>query len=302
MANPRTIPPAAPDASTSRAAPKRGHTVATTARRAPRYFSTTDPRLAWEHFRPLALRVEADDLAHFRYDPQLASHNVRVGLAAVEPRMDELQRRDAELDPAELLELPSLALALGFAAARVPAPKRASKGEIEAKVTAISRPRELTLRYLEVVDALEPDLFPPGRIAKIRNGKGRLDMAQDCVQIAAVFHEHAAKLAGRHPFTAEYIAAMAADGAWLLGVLRPGNAKAAPAARTPESIERDRFARLLEERYDKLRTAGVMLFGIRSVDAKVPPLYSGTRATAGEDEAPADGDDDPGDDDRSPDA
>lgn len=45
---------------------------------------------------------------------------------------------------------------------------------------------------------------------------------------------------------------------------------------------RDQFARLLNDRYEGLRQAGAMLFGVHDLDGKVPPLYSGTRATVAE--------------------
>lgn len=75
------------------------------------------------------------------------------------------------------------------------------------------------------------------------------------------------------------------DGAWLMNALKPARARAEKNERSPESIERDQLARLLEERHDKLRTAAAVVFGIRKVDEMVPPLYSCTRA------APAESDD-----------
>lgn len=45
-------------------------------------------------------------------------------------------------------------------------------------------------------------------------------------------------------------------------------------ARLPEALMRDRFWKLLDERHDKLRTAGVAIWGIKGVDEHVPPLQS----------------------------
>lgn len=60
-----------------------------------------------------------------------------------------------------------------------------------------------------------------------------------------------------------------------------------PSTRTPEARSRDRLVRLLEQRCDQLRTAGVVCFGIRDVDSKVPPLWSATRESSAPAEAPA---------------
>ncbi len=51
-----------------------------------------------------------------------------------------------------------------------------------------------------------------------------------------------------------------------------------PAERDPAAALRDRFWKALEEGYDELRTAGVALWGIKSVDAYVPPLFSRDRS------------------------
>jgi hypothetical protein len=126
-------------------------------------------------------------------------------------------------------------------------------------------------------------LLPAGRVAVFGLERGPLGLASDAVQAAGMFHEFASALAGKHPFEEAYLRQMAADAAWLVTALKPGNARKRNAPRTPESIERDQFASLLEARHDALRTAGVVLFGIRHVDAHVPPLYSATREVAVDD-------------------
>lgn len=288
MSTRRSVPP--PAASHTSAA-TRGHTVQTTHVTASP-FVTNDPRIAWEHFLPAAQQVPTADLPYLRSDPHLAMHNVRVGLASVEPQLDALAARNQDVKPAALRELPALALALEFASGRV-SPVVVTRHEIAAKREAVTTQRRLTLDFLDMFSELEPELLAPGTVAKFRSGSGPLTMASQCVQIVDIFRTTTA-LHGRHPFTEKYIDRMAEDAAWLLRVLRPNRAKRMKAPRTPDAIVRDQFAALLAERHEDLRTAGVLLFGLRNVDEKVPPLYSGTREVAPEAETTDDTQDDDG--------
>ena len=257
----------------------------TTAYKAPTFFTTTDPRVAWEHFRPAAQRVDANNLQHFRFDVHVAMHNVSVGLASVEPLFETLVAKAPQTAVGELLELPSLGLALSFAIGRCPTPNVPSKGDIAAKLAAITEPREVTVGFLRLFAQVHPDKLPVGRVAVFGVQKGPLGMASDAVQAAGMFHEFESVLDGKHPFDARYLSDMATAGAWLITALKPGRAVKRTAPRTPESIERDQFASLFEARHDALRTAGVVLFGIRNVDERVPPLYSAARETAADETA-----------------
>src|SRR5262249_10628988 len=114
----------------------------------------------------------------------------------------------------------------------------------------------------------------------IRAGKGKLDNARDCVDIAGVFDEYASALAGKHPFTKEQLAELATTGTWLVRSISPKGAVKEPAQRDPAAAIRDRFWRALEDGHDDLRTVGVALFGIKNVDAYVPPLFSRSLAAS----------------------
>ncbi len=274
MATHRSIPPGP---SQQHAASRGGHLAKTSAFKAPQFFTTTDPRIAWEHFRPAAQRIETNNLQFFRNDVHVALHNVSTGLTVVEPIMATLAAKAPHTALNELLELPSLGLALSFAIGRCPAPRVPSTGEINAKIASIIEPREVTVGFLRMFSRVHPDRLPVGRVAVFGLQKGPLGMASDCVQAAGMFHEFASVLDGKHPFDARYLADMAAAGSWLITTLKPGKVVKRSAPRTPESIERDQFANLFEARHDALRTAGVVLFGIKNVDEKVPPLYSAAR-------------------------
>ena len=250
-----------------------------------RAFRTTDSARAFEHFRPLADAVVLPDGAVFRQDVAVAHHNVLRALSVMTPRLPDLARLTPAIDVVALAELPALALAVVHAADRVPAPAPSTR-EIDSALRAVRPLRSATLRYLEVAAGL--GLVPAGRVRAIREGNGKLDQARDAVAIVGLFRECEAALAGRHPFDAAHFETLAGRGAWLVQTLRP--AKGAPprvAARGAEALVRDRLVRVLEGRYDALRTAGVVCFGIRDVDARVPPLWSATRGSSAPEPDPA---------------
>lgn len=244
------------------------------------YFITTEPRAAFEHFVLIAKRaVPTTALAHFRQDPRLAQHNIKAGLDAMRPHLAGIEKRFPGTTAEELLELPPLALALQYASGRVPGSK-ASRQEINARLKKVSRPRAMTLEFLTI--AAELNLVPEARVNPIREGSGKFDMAEDCVQIAGLFVEFRESLAHKHPFTDAMLRELEQDGAWLMNALKAPGARAGKKERSPEAIERDQLARLLEERHDKLRIAAAVVFGLRKIDENVPALYSGTRVTTAE--------------------
>ena len=248
-------------------------------------FCTTDSALAFAHFRREAEAVEVPADYSFRQDVAVARYNVSRAMAVMSDRLPDVARALPSADVVALAELPTLALAVVHAQDRVPAYAPSTR-EIDGALSVVRPLRALTLSYLEVAAAL--DLVPVGRVRAIREGSGKLDEARDCVAIVALFDEHRAALAKKHPFTPAQIKTLAEKGAWLVQTITPGNASPITAPRrSPESMERDRVVRLLEERYDQLRTAAVVCFGLRDIDAKVPPLWSSTRASSEPVEEPA---------------
>lgn len=121
---------------------------------------------------------------------------------------------------------------------------------------------------------------PPLPSATIREGTGKLDEARDCVALVALFREYATALTNRHPFTDEQFKTLTEKGTWLIQNVTPTNGFVS--TRPPgkaERLDRDRLVRLLEQRYEQLRIAGAVCFGLRDVDAKVPPLWSAARSS-----------------------
>ncbi len=248
-------------------------------------FRTNSPARAFAHFRREAEAVEVPADYCFRQDVAVGRHNVDRAMAVMIDRLPDVARALPSADVVALAELPALALAVVHAQDRVPAYAPSTR-EVDAALAVVRPLRALALSYLEIVAAL--GLVPVGRVRAIREGSGKLDEARDCVAIVAVFDEHREALAQKHPFTAEQLKTLADKGAWLVQNITPSNASPITAPRrSPESMERDRLVRLLEERYEQLRTAAVVCFGLRDIDARVPPLWSSTRPSAAPVEEPA---------------
>lgn len=253
-------------------------------------FTDEAPQAAFDHFRPLAEAVSTDDLPVFTGQPLLMRANVRTALAAVEPHLLTAVAALREPRLQEVLELPALVMALDFAAGRVPVSKLSAR-EIEAMLSEGAPWRELMLDYLEVASHPALGLLPRERVAAVRAGKGKLDMAQDFVALPGLFAEFGEALAGKHPFPASGLARLGELGTALVQTIRPGQAAAVKPTRPAESVLRDRFAWLVVERYDHLGVIATVALGKRKADALLPALRStagGSRGvTAGGSEADA---------------
>ncbi len=237
-------------------------------------FSTDNAAAAFRHFLPVAQALPAEDVPVRGGDVTVARANVERGVEAIRPHLERVPQILPLVSVNDLLELPALALALVHADGRVPA--AASAREIDAALGKVGPLREMTLSYLEV--AAQLGIVPAQRVRAIRSGKGKLDVARDCVDIAGLFEEAQADLAGKHPFTEAQIAELATTGTWLVQHITPRGTAKGPATRDAAALIRDRFWKLLEDRHDDLRTVGVALFGIKGVDEQVPPLLSRSSA------------------------
>ena len=233
-------------------------------------FSTKNAAEAFQHFLPAAEKLPSDDVQIRGGDTAVARKNTERGLEAVRPYLAKLPGILPKISVKSLLELPALALALVHADGRVGT--AASSGEIDAAMARVSQLRDLSLTFLEIAAGL--DLVPEDRVRRIRSGKGKLDNARDCVDIAGVFREYESALAGKHPFSPEQLNELATTGTWLVERITPRGTAKQPNARDPNALLRDRFWKLLEDGHNDLRTAGVALFGIKRVDELVPPLLS----------------------------
>jgi hypothetical protein len=149
-----------------------------------------------------------------------------------------------------------------------------SAGEIESMLKEGGPWRELMLSYLEVVSHPLLDLVPSERVRAIRAGTGKLDTARDFVALPGVFNEFKAALAGKHPFPDEKLEMLGTLGSTLVQQIRPGRARSETAKRGEESILRDQFAALVEDRYDALQVLAAVAVGRRKADELLPALRS----------------------------
>lgn len=251
-------------------------------------FTDENPKAAFDHFRPLAERVPTDNLPIFTGQPLVMRANAVAAIKVIEPHLPKAVELLPRASLKELFELPSLVMALDFAANRVPVAKLSS-GEIQAMLDEGAPWREVMLRYLEVVSHPVLGLLPENRVRAIRQGTGKLDKARDFVAIAGMFAEYEAALAGKHPFDKAQLDRLATLGGALVQQLVPGTAPAPVAKRTAEAILRDQFAALVEDRYDHLQVLATVALGKRRADALVPALRTIARSSgpASPEEPPA---------------
>ena len=173
-----------------------------------------------------------------------------------------------------------LAQALEYAARQVDRQAPSAK-EIRQ---LIARGRELRHVLLTAAESLAAvGIFPNHVVTKIRAGKGDIDAAGDCVELAALFAKNASAVRGKTTVTPAIANEAAEVGAKLLTVLKPRSSKA-PKQVQAELREardrRDRLFTLLVQRHDLLRRVGAYLFGVNALDKHVPPLQSAKRAAS----------------------
>jgi hypothetical protein len=234
-------------------------------------FLTDDPAQAYQHFLPLLSGRPDDQLEILNVSPDLARTNIRSALDHLDADLETYAAK-VQVDPLHLRELPALALGLTFAAN--PVVVHASSGEIHAREVAMYPRREVALQQLEVLSDPLVHLVDADAVRQLRAAHGRLKLAHSAIGVAALYSTQARQLAGRHPFTDDFLTTLSADGSWLVSQLEPTQAPADHAAPSPAATVRDRFFTELSARYDDLYTVGVKRWGRRQVDRFVPPLHT----------------------------
>ncbi len=222
----------------------------------------------YEAFLPLARDLAASEVVPMRANLALALQNVQVGVSAVMAEQARLEKLP-ETRSSELAELPRLVLATLFADTQIE--RTAPASELQSLLARGSALRSLLLKTAESLAAA--GLLPAAAVAKIHAGKGKLDSARDCVELAALFGKNAAALRGKSPVTAAQIKEAAEVGTQLLTLLKPSRARRTKPGASAATSDRDRLWTLVLARHDALWRAGAYLFG-RDVDEKVPLLQA----------------------------
>jgi hypothetical protein len=226
---------------------------------------------AYEDFLPDALAIAESDIRPFRADASIAYHNIVAGVDAITPLLDRIQIELPKVDVAAFKQLPDIALGVIYAVGQV---DRSSDGSTAAMVEKGRVSRTLLLRSAEALVAA--GILPAHSIDRIREGSGPIDMAQDNIDLAAVFTKHDSAIAGKTPVTAAQVVEAATIGTELLKRLKPKGTKSKDAAMDEVEI-RDRLWTLLTLRHRELRRVGFW-FWMDDVDDHVPALQSRTNS------------------------
>lgn len=209
----------------------------------------------------------------FRLDPSVAFHNVQRGVDAVLPLAEQIRQELPKVNLEDLRTLPNVSLGLCFAASQV------DRDGASSKQLAEPLKRAYALRETMLASAVALGLagtLPKREVEKIQEGRGPLDAAQDCVDLAAVFKKHAAAVRGKTPVTAAQVTEAATLGTSLIKVLRPRSVKKdrRPTGALKDAVDvRDRFATIVTTRHELLRRVGHWFWG-DAVDQHVPALQA----------------------------
>ncbi|WP_437799077.1 hypothetical protein [Sorangium sp. So ce693] len=252
----------------------------------------------YRQYLPMAAEIPEAEVQACRADPRIVLVNVKRGVAAVCGTRKQSQAVSEHLPRIplkEVLQLPDIARALLFAS-REALPRTASPREIERALQEVSGPREELLTQAELF--ARRGLLDKDRVAQIRSGTGKYDMARDGMELAALFMRHASALKGLHPFTREEIEKLGRTSEWLLENLTPAGARVEVKKKERSSAEdaRDRLWTLIVQRHLHLRRIGYYFHGddfeqiTPRLLARAQPAQGGGQQQDPEEPAPIDGD------------
>lgn len=232
--------------------------------------------IVFARIRPLAEALLAGDIVEFSSDPSLIYHNVRAGVDAVLKEEARIRAELATVRIDEIRETTLVAQALIFAAAQVSLTTRATGTTTEL----VSRAYELRGTLIENAQPLvSAGLLPAGAFREILKGRGKLDAANDCVDLVQLFRDSWPAVQGKTVMTPEVLTEAAQLGSTLQTILLPGRAVRRRQV-TPEMAAavaiRDRIWTLLRQRFSLIWRVGAWLWG-PEVEDFVPALQSAVR-------------------------
>lgn len=196
---------------------------------------------------PAAQALSASSILTNRVDADLAIVNIETAMHVITEHANDIPTHFPKVDPAMLQVLPEIALAYKYSVLRVIQDIPAESQMAEQLGLA----RDSRAKLLSTAKALaENGLLPEAEVAMIAAGSGTRDRAEDCVALAALFRNHAAAIAGKHPISTAMIDQAASVGSWLLANLRPADAPKAPSNGPTKAVDvRNRFVTLLVNGY-----------------------------------------------------
>lgn len=235
----------------------------------------TGSQAEYERFLAEARALDAREVKPFRADASLAYHNVSRGAEALLAQRVRLAREVPGLDLSRVQQLPRLALAVIFAASQVDRGAPVTRSEIRTRLARAHVLRDLLLSSASA--AAKAGLIPLRKVEKVREGRGQIDVAQDCVDLAALFTEYASVLRGKTAVSSEQVREAATVGTELLSLLKPMSARRTKTQSTEltSAVDaRDRLWTLLVRDAEQARRAGFWLWGEDGVDAHVPRIQA----------------------------
>lgn len=223
---------------------------------------------AYTAFLPLAKAIEADQVIPMRADASLAYHNVASGCAEVLKYEAHIREHLPGVEVGELRSLPHLALAVAFASLKA----NSEAGMMDARALLVEAQNLRRALLKAAMAAAEAGIFTEKQLAKLKEGRGPIDAAGDCVALAALFTKQAAEIKGKTAVTAAQITRAAELGTELLRRLKTKKARGKAAAGSMSTAEaRDRLWTLLSQRHERLWAVGAYIFG-HAVDDLAPGL------------------------------
>lgn len=237
-------------------------------------YITDDAAQALLHFQPLVAAIPPEQRSPWKGGADIIRVNVERAVEAVLPHLAAvIPKKLPAVDADAIRELPTLAIALVYAADRVAGPP---SPDVLARQKTMRPMRKLALMQLQIFAGL--GLVPAERVEKIADGRGPVDEANDCIAIPDAFREYDGKVSGKHPFTKEQLEQLAADGNWLKANIKVEGALADSSVPDPDAVVRDQLYAEIKRRYDDVFKVAVEVWGRKDADDHISALHARTRA------------------------
>ena len=222
----------------------------------------------FDHFRGVAEAVPLGRVQPLRADLNLALHNAQQAVTWVDSHREQIVALPG-MDPNSLLELPALV------GAALVADRRIERFTSKHVRPVIEEGRALRGALLASADALvAAGILPEEKVKPIHKGRGVMNSATDCVELAMLFRQSPELLAST-PLTPEQVDRCAEVGTALLQLLTPERGKRVTVrARREAILLRDRFWTLAVERAAALLRCAVFLFGAEEAELRAPSLMA----------------------------
>jgi|GEM_PF-755084 len=227
---------------------------------------------AVELFRTRADALRPADVLRCHADPHLAYHNAISGRAALLEARAEIDATGFRVDWARVEGVESLALAVVYAASRVPADPRIT-GEVREMLREARPLRALLLSNARTLSLI--GRCSPAEVARIERGLGSVDAATDLVDLA-VLHTDRDLLGTGSAVTAAQVKRAKALGTDLLKKIRPATASRARTRTSGQEAMlalRDRLWTLLVQTNEYFERIAGARWG-RDLGAHVPRLQA----------------------------